>query len=752
MVEPVASEAAPQQLDAVVVGSGFGGAVAAARLAQAGLRVAVLERGRRWAPGDFTRDVDDLRSGWSWQLGGGLYDVRWLDQMVSVQAAGWGGGSLVYANVFARPPQEVFEDGAWPAGYSRAALDPYYDLAAHMLEVAPVAPDPATGRLPRRTTALEEVVERMGRRAGTVRPNLAVRFRDDPDTWTPNVHGVPQRGCTFTGECVVGCNQGAKNTLDLNYLAVAEQHGAVAVLDAEVTRITPADGRWTVSYRSTGHDRAGRDGRPPQPETEVVAAQVFLAAGAVGTTELLLRARDVHRTLPRLPGRLGHGFSGNGDFLSFVRDSAVDLEPGHGPTITTTTVVDAPEHGDRVWFQVQDGAYPAVVSRLLARYDPRVRARQLLLRTPHRPRAVLALLMMGRDAAAGRLVLDHQGEAAVRWTNRENRWLYRSEARIAGTVARVLGARGWHAPTWTWLRKAVTVHNLGGVPMGPDGVVDEFGEVHGHPGLFVVDGAALTAATGVNPSATILAVAERNVEHAIRRRAGAGGWRAPEWPAVRPAPAPEDEAFALMRERYARTRGDGVRFEETMAGAGTDAAGHRRRVELVLSADLPGLAAFAADPDHRLEVVGSLHVEGLADRVPVTGALGLFGPSAAMRYELTGVAPEGGSWRAVGTKRRRAGPLSALHDLTTLALSVERLDPASERAGERVEGVVRIGPAALLRLVLSLRGQGFTRARRTVALARFVAFFARGALLGVVPAVRTGPPGLDAVTGDPLGR
>lgn len=421
----------------------------------------------------------DVRSGWSWQWGGGLDDVR------------------------------------WPEGFSRSALDPYYDLAAHMLQVTPVAADPATGRLPRRTTAMEDLVDAMGRRSGTVRPHLAVRFSDDPDTATPNVHGVLQRGCTFTGECVLGCNQGAKNTPDLNYLAVAERHGAVAVLGAEVTGLSPGDGRWAVTYRD--EPAAGR-------EREVVAARVFLAAGAVGTTELLLRARDVARTLPGLPGTLGHGFSGNGDFLSFVRGDRTDLEPDRGPTITTTTVIDASERVDRVWFQVQDGAYPAVLSDLVARCDPVLRLRRLLGRA-ERPRAVLALLVMGRDAGAGRLVLDHQGEAAVRWTNRENRWLYRSEARVAGAVARRLHARGWHAPTWTWLRKAVTVHNLGGVPMGRDGVVDESGEVHAHPGLFVVAGAALPAATGVNPSATILAVAERDIEHATRREPGRSGWR-----------------------------------------------------------------------------------------------------------------------------------------------------------------------------------------------------------------------------------
>jgi cholesterol oxidase len=127
--------------------------------------------------------------------------------------AGWGGGSLVYANVFARPSDETFRP-YWPDSYSRATLDRYFDLAAHMLEVGPVQVDPATGDVPVRTRAMEDLVERMDRAAGTVRPKLAVRFSADPNVPLVNRHGVLQHGCTFVGECVIGCNQGAKNSLD----------------------------------------------------------------------------------------------------------------------------------------------------------------------------------------------------------------------------------------------------------------------------------------------------------------------------------------------------------------------------------------------------------------------------------------------------------------------------------------------------------------------------------------------------------
>src|SRR5690606_6548025 len=194
---------------------------------------------RRWRPGDFPRGAD-LNDRWMWEIDRGLYDIRWLGTMAGVQAAGWGGGSLAYANVFARPFEGALDE-RWSPELRRERLDPYYDLAAHMLEVSPVGPDPRTGALPARTTLIEGLTGGMAMAEATVRPNLAVTF-GDPERWRPNRHGVPQRGCAFTGECVIGCDRGAKNSLDHNYLAVAERHGARAVTDAEVRRVEPRGG------------------------------------------------------------------------------------------------------------------------------------------------------------------------------------------------------------------------------------------------------------------------------------------------------------------------------------------------------------------------------------------------------------------------------------------------------------------------------------------------------------------------------
>ncbi|WP_017603640.1 GMC oxidoreductase [Nocardiopsis alkaliphila] len=705
------------EADAIVVGSGFGGAVAAARLAQAGLSVIVLERGRRWKPGDFPRRPD-LNDGWLWELGQGLYDIRWLDRMGSVQAAGWGGGSLVYANVFARPFEEVL-DARWPDRLRRGELDPYYDLAAHMVGVSPVGEDPRTGAPPPRTELIERLLEGTDKEEATVRPNLAVTF-GDPDTWRPNVHGVPRRGCAFVGECVIGCNHGAKNTLDHTYLAVAEQAGARAVTDAEVQRIDPYEGGYTVTA-STPSDP---DARP----REWSAPRVVLAMGAVATNELLLRSRDVHGTLPHLSRRLGQGFSGNGDFLTIAELRGEKKDLTTGPTITTNTVLDVAEGSGSVWYQVQDGALPPPLYDLLDGFLPARKVRGWWQRTVQNtsPRQIFAVLAMGKDSSDGTLKLDHGGRATLVWSNRWQARLYRSQSRVGPILARLLGARLTNPFTWSLLRRTITVHALGGVSPGADattGVVDETGEVHGYPGLYVMDGSVLPAATGVNPSATILAVAERSIE-AVIRESGREGWRAPEWDAVVPAEVPEDAAFESMSRLHASTKGDGVVFHERMVSRGRD---HPRAV-VTLSAEIPSVDRFLADPAHRLSMRGTIDVEGLASRADLSGTLSLFpeGEGEAMSYALDFEDDRGHAWRLTGVKTIPSrNPLALLTGLTHLRARITPIDPA---VGESRRFVLSIGGRDLVGLGTSLNGRGFTLARRLRALRRFTFFFAASAL------------------------
>lgn len=706
--------------DAIVVGSGFGGAVAAARLAQAGFSVLVLERGRRWAPGSFPRRPV-LQDGWLWQVDCGLYDIRWLDRMGSVQAAGWGGGSLVYANVFARPYDTVLDD-RWPDHLRREQLDPYYDLAAHMLGVAPVGEDPRTGRPPSRTDLIERMMQMLPER--TVRPNLAVTF-GDPESWRPNQHGVPQRGCAFVGECIIGCNHGAKNSLDHNYLAVAESAGAQAITDAEVQRIEPRAGGYVVT--------ASQPSEPGAPLREWTAPRVVLAAGTVATTELLLRARDVHRTLPGLSPQLGQGFSANGDFLTLARLRAGEGDMTTGPTITTNTVLDVPEGRRSVWYQVQDGGFPPIVRHLLDTLPPGHRARTWWRRRVGQsdPRRGFTVLAMGKDSGNGVLRLDRKGAAVLSWRNRWQGNLYRSQLRVGPLLARLLRARLSQPLTWTLMRRTITVHPLGGVRPGTDassGVVDEFGEVHGYPGLAVMDGSVLPAASGVNPSATILAVAERSVE-ALIRRTGHEQWRAPEWGSVTPAEVPEDAAYTFAAAHHAATKGDGVVFRERMAASGRA----KGSTVMTLSAQISSMDRFLTEPEHLVSMSGVIDVEGIASQADLVGTLSLFpdGRTEAMSYALGFVADDGRAWRLTGVKTVRSRtPAALLHGLTHLDTAIEPAEGTAAETGpaQTQHRVLSIAAGDLARLGASIRGQGFTRPRRLRAVARFAWFFTSSAL------------------------
>jgi choline dehydrogenase-like flavoprotein len=346
MAGPSLEEWAPE---AVVIGSGFGGAVAACRLAQAGFRTLVLERGRRYGAGDFPALPDDsallpdLRR-YDFSSDQGLWDVVDLGELVSVQAAGYGGGSLVYANVHLRPPRAVFDD-RWPARFrARAELDSYFDLAAYMLGVRPSNTQPEFAAI-EKARALGRAAERLGRKDGLFHPPIAVSFADGD-----NVHGFPQRACTACGRCCMGCAEKAKNTLDHNYLALAERHGARVRTLTEVDGLEEQeDGSFVVRYLdhatgATGHARA---------------KYVFLCAGSVHTTRLLAGA-TLRR--PEVKTKVGVGYFPGGDALGIVYDTDRAERPEHGPVITTALV--HAESADK-FFMIQDGGYPAALDRMM---------------------------------------------------------------------------------------------------------------------------------------------------------------------------------------------------------------------------------------------------------------------------------------------------------------------------------------------------------------------------------------------------
>ncbi len=513
-------------VDAVVVGSGFGGSISACRLAQAGRRVMVLERGRRYAPGDFPRDVTDIDAlFWRRRRGGqaiGLYDLRFFSALGCVVASGVGGGSLVYANVNVRPHANVFEDPRWPRGTDRAGLEPYYARVAHMLAVAPL---PHDARLPKRDVFHSAGISM---RRLVFDPDEAVQW---PGYSGDSGHSHPR--CQFRAECEFGCRVGAKRTADTTYLAEAERLGATVRPGRLVVGLNPVAAGYAVTHRDviTG------------VEEVTVAKRVVLAAGTLGTNELLLRNRDVHRSLPMLSSRLGLGFSANGDFLGSIHKASYDLHPERGPDVTSVMqffdrepgfTLAAPTFNEGVMKALATFGQPSaralrpfgpVLWRALPKAVPQMFAHGLL----SWPLKYLApgkldwrhstnLFGIGRDNANGRLQLTSHGLDVVWDYHRENADLVERQQQAMADVATYY--RGKFAPIviWNAFRRIVTVHPLGGcaISVGPGtGVVSPEGEVHGYRGLFVADGSVVPTSIGFHPVMTISALAERTADAVV---------------------------------------------------------------------------------------------------------------------------------------------------------------------------------------------------------------------------------------------
>ncbi|GAA4699490.1 cholesterol oxidase [Phytohabitans rumicis] len=761
--------------DAVVVGSGYGGAVAAARLAMAGRRVCVLERGREFHPGQFpatlwagAREFQVRAGARRWGSRTGLFELRTGDGIDVLVGCGLGGTSLINAGVAARPAPDVFDDDRWPSalrGRGGDVLAPYFARAERMLGVT-AYPDgwPGLAKL----DALAKAAAAAG--GEMTRAPVAVSFRDGP-----NHVGVDQSACRLCGDCVTGCNHGAKNTVATNYLPLAVAHGAHVFCEAEARTVLPSPvGGWIVAFRAPG-DGSG-------PSMFVRATTVVLAAGALGSTELLFRSRAAGLALSP---RLGHAFSGNGNALAYAYDGdnpvrgfglgRRDPDPRApvGPTIAGMLHVGG---GDAPAVLVEDGAVPAVLRPLI----PAVLAaagvaggipaavRRVVRRLPAglagvfagagRPaQHTLMYLLVGDDPGDGRLTYGPEGlRMSSSWACDEV--LSGAGAPVLRAASAALGAELVTARLSrpTSLDAPLTVHPLGGCPMGDDGatgVVDDRGRVFRggaeavHDGLFVLDGAIVPRPLATNPLLTITALAERAADALV------GDARA------RPRPAAPDRA-----ERPGLTftdRMSGYAGPAAHAGAAEEGAAQGRadgtRIEFTVTVRLDDLPGLLEDPARPGTLAGTVTAPVLSPRRlrVVDGVFRLVQRDATrvgtwqMRYSMGLEADDGRRFRFEGTKILHGADafgLALWSQTTTLRVAI-----TDAGTGELVAaGLMTLTPADLARLVASMRVTGVPGRRDQAAwLARFHARFLRSLLtiytaplgeVGGLPATRRSVP------------
>ena len=516
--------------DVIVIGSGFGGAITSCRLAQKGKKVLILERGKKWDRTTYPRDVED---DWIWSHTDpaqyhGWTDLRRFQGMAVVAGAGVGGGSLIYANVSAIPPESVFESG-WPPEITFAGLQPYFAMVADVLDIHEV---PEKQRSPR-VQLLQDAANKLGqgdrfhplKLAVSFDDNLVYDFDSEPDINNSkrfvNKHGVEQGTCAHLGECDIGCRADAKNTLDKNYLHLAEKNGAEIRPLHLVTNLEVVPGGYRVY-----HNELKDGGITPGSAT---AERVIVAAGSMGSTELLLQCRDVHGTLPNLSPFLGKQWSSNGDFLTPALYLHRALWPDRGTTIgAVIDYLDASDNGKTYW--IQDGGIPNVLgkyfesvlhrvrkapyeSHLLEGFNMKSLLQHLTLLATNLDvfKHIMPWFAQGVDAGDGELHLV-DGALDLKWDLTRSMPLFETIEKRHHTLAEATDGHPFPLPTWLLSHELITPHPLGGCNMGatPDqGVVNHEGEVFGYKNLYVADGAIVPRALGVNPSRTISALAER---------------------------------------------------------------------------------------------------------------------------------------------------------------------------------------------------------------------------------------------------
>ena len=514
-----------QHYDWVIIGSGFGGSVSAYRLTQKGYKVLVLEKGRRFADDDFPKTNWNVKR-WMWNpmLGlKGIFQMSFMKHMTVLHGVGVGGGSLVYANTLPTPKSAFFQSGSWSGLKDwETELAPHYATAKRMLGATP-NPLETKGDV-----VMKEIAKDMGREEHCHPTEVAVYF-GEPNKKVHDPYfdgeGPDRTGCNFCGACMTGCRVGAKNTLVKNYLYLAEKNGAEVRPETEVTGIRPNDGD---GYRVETKPTFSKG-----PTDTVTADRVVLSGGVMGTMPLLLQMKEDPAGLPKLSDRVGDFVRSNSESLIAVVSPKKGTNFSKGVAITSILHTDDHSHMDPVRYGAGSGFFrallaphapgPTVLARLWGGFRSFLRQpirwlRALFVSDLARHSQVLLYMRtlegtlrmrLGREWRTGyqrSLItkVDDPSQAPSAFMEEATDLAERFADKTEGVTTTLM--------TETLLGVPSTAHILGGACMGDSaqtGVINENHEVYNYPGLYVIDGSAISANPGVNPSLTITTLAER---------------------------------------------------------------------------------------------------------------------------------------------------------------------------------------------------------------------------------------------------
>lgn len=767
--------------DAIVIGSGYGGAIAAATLARTHrdgvpLSVALLERGEEIPTGRFPDEVGDaLRQlqidhrAFGKKGDNGLFYFHIDDDITLLQGCGLGGTSLINANVSLKPEDRVMQDPAWPRAIRTdedGLLSAAFQRACDVLRPIPY-PDDDQHRPLMKYRALTRSAQAMN--ATVFHPPINVTFETGL-----NPSGVEQHACTGCGDCVVGCNVGAKNTLTKNYLPEARADGARLFCGVDVRWLERTADGWLVRWQPSGVGREEFDA----PPLVLAAGLVVLAAGSLGSTEILLRSREKGLSCS---ARLGERFTGNGDFLAFgyncdIRINAVGIgeKAGEGsgdvPGPTITGAIDLRDQPNLdAGMIIEEGALPSTLSGMLpaalatlATVVGKDTDEGVLDEARERLRGLRSLaggadtgavqntqtyLVMAHDDANGRMRLD-EDRVRIDWPDVGEQKVFESIRSKLEEATAALGGTMVPSPLYNRLLDygLVTVHPLGGCPMADAadaGVVNDRGQVFSgtsgsdaHAELYVLDGAVIPRPLGVNPLLTISALAERGAHLIARDR----GWTTQERPPQRQrvehdgTPDPSQRRQLWFTERLT---GHMSLDPAAIAGSHEDAeeAGRRAGSTCALTVTIrsPDIEYFLQDPMQEAEAIGTVEIPSLDPR-PLTVTKGRFNllvsdPNSPrekqMRYLLPLVTAGGRQLFFEGHKVVKDDKgFDPVTDTTVLLVTLHEGDDETGPVVGR--GIVRISPADFARQLTTLSTRDAEGGKSTRDLLSFGRLFVRG--------------------------
>lgn len=752
----------------VVIGSGYGGAITASRLARAKQRVCLLERGREIRPGDYP---DTLAEGVAeFQVNApharigsrtGLYDVHVNEDINVFVGCGLGGTSLVNANVSIRAEPRIFEDERWPRPLRDeldTILEQGFQRAEEMLRPLPYPEDfPVLPKL-----KAHEKSAKFMQQPNFYRPPINVNFKKG---WAVNHVGVYQQECQLCGDCVSGCNHSAKNTVLMNYLPDATNHGAEIFTQVAVRHIEHNGADWLVHFQLLESGQEKLDA----PTQFVRADMVVLAAGTLGSSEILLRSKAAGLSMS---DKLGENFTGNGDVLGFgynndeeIRgigfgESTLDDMDPVGPCITSVIDIrEQPELNDGM--VIEEGSLPGATGGFLSKIlgltatligrdtdsgiidylQEKKRELVSLLRGPYSGamRNTQTYLIMTHDDGAGKMEIEDD-RLRIKWPGVGKQPIFKQASDRLEQATKALGGTYVRNPLWSPLLKhsLITVHPLGGCIMAEEaerGVVNHKGQVFSatsgtqtYKGLYVSDGSVIPRSLGTNPLLTISALAERCCAHMAKDRGWEIDYSLPSAPQRAPEPPRRGIRFTETMKGYFST-GEKEDFERGAEQGERDQSPFQF-ILTIISADLE---AFLKEPEHKARMVGTVVAPALSQQ-PLTVREGKFNlltidPDRAntrnMIYRMRLTAEGGKTYHFHGIKIIHDDPgFDLWADTTTLFITVR--DGESEEAPVLGKGILKIPPEDFATQMTTLRvTHANSAAERLKGVAEFGRYFAR---------------------------